>query len=336
MPANRGEFLGAAGHRRTDQSRRHGRDSKSTRACGFAAATAATTSTPSTRSASISAASTATRSWNIRCSATKGSTNSTCSTCAPSRITPGPARGAHRTRLSAKSSAAICSATWATRTRAAATTTCTSTASTGGCFRRRSGSKRFCASRTSAARKRITTSWSAGNGYTTEMSAGNDVAWRQLFDYAQQLATSPDHQCQPVLDDAGAESRRHAKPVAAGAAGRRRPDQLHARSFFTRAGSTPGCPASWATMQPNNWFGIYNRVTADQGFQFFIHDNEHSLGTEGTRHAASTAPGRSTTATRTTTPIPIRSICTRICWRIRNTGSGSSTRCRSTSSTAAR
>jgi hypothetical protein len=30
----------------------------------------------------------------------------------------------------------------------------------------------------------------------------------------------------------------------------------------------------------NNWFGIYNRVTADQGFQFFIHDNEHSLGAE--------------------------------------------------------
>ena len=31
----------------------------------------------------------------------------------------------------------------------------------------------------------------AGNGYTTEMSAGTDVAWRQLFNYAQQLATSP-------------------------------------------------------------------------------------------------------------------------------------------------
>jgi hypothetical protein len=30
----------------------------------------------------------------------------------------------------------------------------------------------------------------------------------------------------------------------------------------------------------NNWFGLYNRKTADRGFQFFIHDNEHSLGDE--------------------------------------------------------
>ncbi len=31
----------------------------------------------------------------------------------------------------------------------------------------------------------------AGNGYTTETEAGNDVAWRQLFDYAEPLAASP-------------------------------------------------------------------------------------------------------------------------------------------------
>src|SRR5262249_21007871 len=30
--------------------------------------------------------------------------------------------------------------------------------------------------------------------------------------------------------------------------------------------------------EANNWYGIYNRETADQGFQYFIHDNEHSLG----------------------------------------------------------
>ena len=36
----------------------------------------------------------------------------------------------------------------------------------------------------------------------------------------------------------------------------------------------------------NNWFGIYNRVAADQGFQFFIHDNEHSLGADYPDHAS--------------------------------------------------
>ncbi len=35
--------------------------------------------------------------------------------------------------------------------------------------------------------------------------------------------------------------------------------------------------------RPNNWFGIYNRATADQGFQFFAHDAEHTLGTSGSR-----------------------------------------------------
>ncbi len=28
---------------------------------------------------------------------------------------------------------------------------------------------------------------------------------------------------------------------------------------------------------PNNWYGIYNRTTADQGFKFFAHDSEHTL-----------------------------------------------------------
>jgi hypothetical protein len=36
----------------------------------------------------------------------------------------------------------------------------------------------------------------------------------------------------------------------------------------------------------NNWFGIYNRTAADQGFQFFIHDNEHSLGSDYPDHAS--------------------------------------------------
>jgi hypothetical protein len=35
---------------------------------------------------------------------------------------------------------------------------------------------------------------------------------------------------------------------------------------------------------------VYNRVTADQGFQYFIHDNEHSMGTGGTGSIDRTGP----------------------------------------------
>ena len=38
----------------------------------------------------------------------------------------------------------------------------------------------------------------------------------------------------------------------------------------------------------NNWFGIYNRETADRGFQFFVHDNEHSLGAGYRRSSTAT------------------------------------------------
>ena len=90
---------------------------------------------------------------------------------------------------------------------------------------------------------------------------------------------------------------------AAGAAGRRQPRRLHADHLLHGRIRHRASRGSSATTQANNWFGIYNRVAADQGFQFFIHDNEHSLGADvpGPRHRrTSTAPGRSTTATRTT------------------------------------
>src|SRR5690606_14295108 len=40
----------------------------------------------------------------------------------------------------------------------------------------------------------------------------------------------------------------------------------------------------------NNWQGVYNRVTADRGFQFFMHDNEHSLGTNDSDGIDRTGP----------------------------------------------
>ena len=68
----------------------------------------------------------------------------------------------------------------------------------------------------------------------TEISEGNDVAWRQLFDYGQAAGRQSGRQCQRLLDDAGPQSRRHAQSVAAGAAGRREPRRLHADHFLHR------------------------------------------------------------------------------------------------------
>jgi hypothetical protein len=52
--------------------------------------------------------------------------------------------------------------------------------------------------------------------------------------------------------------------------------------IFYTGGFDSGLSRFLGDNAPNNWFGVYNRVTADRGFQYFIHDNEHSLGTGGT------------------------------------------------------
>ncbi|MEX2092765.1 MAG: chitobiase/beta-hexosaminidase C-terminal domain-containing protein, partial [Pirellulales bacterium] len=113
----------------------------------------------------------------------------------------------------------------------------------------------------------------------TEISEGNDVAWRQLFDYGQALAANPVANANLYWTMQGLNpdgTRNPALPVLLDA------EQLadYMLIIFYTGGYDTGISRFIGDNVANNWFGIYNRVTADQGFQFFIHDNEHSLGAE--------------------------------------------------------
>jgi hypothetical protein len=121
----------------------------------------------------------------------------------------------------------------------------------------------------------------AGNNYTTEVSSGTNVAWRQLFNYAQALTTSPTTNSDLYWTMQGLNpdgTRNPSLPVLLDV------DALidYVLIVFYTGGFDSGLSRFLGDNAPNNWFGVYNRVTADRGFQYFIHDNEHSLGTGGT------------------------------------------------------
>jgi hypothetical protein len=117
----------------------------------------------------------------------------------------------------------------------------------------------------------------------TELSEGTDVAWRQLFDYGQALAANPTANANLYWTMQGLNpdgTRNSALPVLLDA------ENLadYMLIIFYTGGYDTGISRFIGDNIANNWFGIYNRTTADQGFQFFIHDNEHSLGAEGNLH----------------------------------------------------
>lgn len=113
----------------------------------------------------------------------------------------------------------------------------------------------------------------------TELSEGNDIAWRQLFDYGQALAANPVANANVYWAMQGLNpdgTRNLSLPVLLDA------ENLidYMLVIFYTGGYDTGLSRFLGDDKANNWFGVYNRVTADQGFQFFIHDNEHSLGAE--------------------------------------------------------
>lgn len=126
--------------------------------------------------------------------------------------------------------------------------------------------------------------------YTTEIADGNDIAWRQLFDQAQQLADNPtsfanNYWAMQGLNPDG--SRNNGLEVLLDV------DNLvdYMMIIIYTGGHDTGISAFLGNDRANNWFGIRNRVTGDQGFQFFLHDNEHSLGAgelTGTLHGSLT------------------------------------------------
>lgn len=111
----------------------------------------------------------------------------------------------------------------------------------------------------------------------TEIADGNDVAWRQLFEMAQALFDNPtgaadNYWAMQGLNTDG--TRNESLPVLLDV------DNLidYMMILFYTGGYDTGISAFFGNERANNWFGIRNRETADQGFQFFLHDNEHSMG----------------------------------------------------------
>jgi hypothetical protein len=117
----------------------------------------------------------------------------------------------------------------------------------------------------------------------TQLNAGNDTAWNQLFVRAQNLANNPAANANNYWTMQGLNpdgTRNLSLPVLLDV------DNLidYMLIIFYTGGYDSGISRFLGDNQANNWYGIYNRVAADQGFQFFIHDNEHSLGAESNYH----------------------------------------------------
>ncbi len=119
----------------------------------------------------------------------------------------------------------------------------------------------------------------------TEVSEGNDIAWRQLFDYGQALAANPTANADLYWTMQGLNpdgTRNEALPVLLDV------DNLidYMLVIIYTGGFDTGLSRFIGDNLANNWFGAYNREAADEGFQFFIHDNEHSLGADYPDHAS--------------------------------------------------
>ena len=113
--------------------------------------------------------------------------------------------------------------------------------------------------------------WPGPAGYTIEATDGNMDAWRQLWElsilgfkntanYYQALGMNPDgtrNPQYPVLLDV---------------------DNLIDYMLMVFYDGDRDAPISnfLNNIQPNNWYGLYNR-TGHQGFVYFVHDAEHIL-----------------------------------------------------------
>jgi hypothetical protein len=117
------------------------------------------------------------------------------------------------------------------------------------------------------------------DGGMTQVAEGNDAAWMQLYTLAQNLANNPSGNANNYWTMQGLNpdgTRNPALPVLLDV------DNLvnYMLIIIYTGGYDSGISRFLGDNQANNWYGVYNRVAADQGFQFFLHDNEHALGAE--------------------------------------------------------
>ncbi len=118
-------------------------------------------------------------------------------------------------------------------------------------------------------------------GGPTEVAAGNDAAWQQLFTLAQNLANNPTTNANNYWTMQGLHSdgtRNPAIPVLVDM------ENLidYMLTIFHTGNRDSGLSQFLGDNVANNWFGMRNRNNPHEGFVFFQHDAEHSLGVAGT------------------------------------------------------
>jgi hypothetical protein len=123
----------------------------------------------------------------------------------------------------------------------------------------------------------------------TEIADGNDEQWRDLFDLGQGLAQNPVGNADNYFTMQGLHpdgTRDLSTPVLV--------DMTNLIDYmlilFYTGNRDSGLSDFIGNNFANNWFGINDRTNADQGFQFFAHDAEHSLGAGNTDTNDRTGP----------------------------------------------
>ena len=118
-------------------------------------------------------------------------------------------------------------------------------------------------------------------GGPTEISEGTEDAWRAVFDLGQDLWDNPTANADNYFTLQGLNpdgTRNPSLPVLLDVDNLI--DWMIGIAFTGNRDS--GLSDFIGNNVGNNWFGIRNRETMDQGFVFFAHDAEHSLGAAGT------------------------------------------------------
>ncbi len=131
-----------------------------------------------------------------------------------------------------------------------------------------------------AAQYDIIKSTGSSGGYTIEATDGTMLAWRELWKLAVELNDQPTTQADNYWTLQGLKpdgSRDPSLPVLLDV--NNLVDYM-LLIFYTGNTDAP-LSAFLGNNNPNNWFGIYDRVRQDRGFQFFAHDGEHTLGVSG-------------------------------------------------------
>jgi len=105
------------------------------------------------------------------------------------------------------------------------------------------------------------------NNYLLEATDGDTKAWRDLWDRARDLAENPTDETYAEL----AGNSHHSPLVEID-------NLINYMLIIFYSGNTDGpLSAFLGNKRSNNWFALRNR-NGDEGFRFFIHDAEHTLG----------------------------------------------------------